>query len=385
MINLDTYLETMLPDAQSLFPSQENIDRIRKIARLFPASLSRCIVLESRLKPVDRNTDFLLCITKAEREPFSKWLAANQFIFDQKSHDQVSKLIRLWSSAGSALSEKIEMIWLEFDITQKPQLSLIPGLFIGSREFPTHGQKSVLDASWALTEALPGLVGDGWTRYKPLVKRTIGCLPEDARLFQMGIFTGRENSPLRLCITRISPDQIIPYLTKIGYPSDCSILKEIIQDLAPLCELHLDIDVSSDLERKIGLECSLPFRKSAEFSPLLDFLVDRNWCSSESRTAILKFPGLAVLPDPPDAGPEGQTKGVSSSNSLSRNTFHRDLMHIKLVYRPDQQIETKVYLQGLQSTMSGLEYVKRNLYYQARQKLLPAYSSSGEPALENSR
>lgn len=368
MSTLADFLEPVLSDIQfALIPPPHRQPLLAAAAR-FPSALSRSFDLECRLGANQPATDLLICVTRAERP-----LLAGQQAFALLDPaalaaplwQRILRFTGAWANPTGILHHKVLNLWYEFDLEPNIQNPLAaPGFFFGSSEFPTRAG----DASWFYQDALPVL--EGGPLPEPVeanLRRVSALLPAGAHLYQIGVFFARQTPHLRACLTGIPPEELVDYLKAAGYTASLDGLERIIGELAPLCDLHVDLDIGAEIGAKIGLECS---QKRASVTTtgenlgrLLDWLARRGLCLAEQQSTLLAYPGVERLPaelaaqTPPDP-----------ANPAMLPALERELSHIKVVYQPGQALEAKAYLQITRGRMDALGFTAAQLAFAARRQ-----------------
>ena len=195
---------------------QEYIQHIQSVASRFPLSITKYMVLESRLSPVKDQVDFLFCVTRAERDSFNDFLSQidnNLNLHSTKNWKVISDFCKEWGRPSSQLFTNVISTWLEFDFKLESIDNFNPGFFFGSNSFFSNQLIQADDLpNWLFESALPILLGG---KIPPMLefnlKNWVRLLPNGAFVFQVGVFFSRKNSPLRICLTGIPPKMIIPY------------------------------------------------------------------------------------------------------------------------------------------------------------------------------
>ncbi len=107
-----------------------------------------------------------------------------------------------------------------------------------------------------------------------------------------GVMLSRPTAGVRLIIAKIHHDQIIPYLTKLGWSEENEqlpvLLKELQQNVTRIV-LHITI-TENGIDQKIGLECSFASDKyhlETGWSSFFNYLVKKGLCLPEKKDALL--------------------------------------------------------------------------------------------------
>lgn len=358
--SLEQTLRPLGPSMPAELISAENLAEVGGIARVLPNTVTSFFGFECRLGETTPRADFLLSVLP---EPGGAILAGTSSLGGLPDgidrHPIWSRLRAFcgrWTTPGSSLHDRVENIWLEFDVEGAPPPVPAPSVFFGPRGGigpPLHDAIVPSDEalySWLTREGLASLLG---RMVPPHVERGIfdclDALPAGARVFQVGAMLARPSDAVRLCIANMSPHQIEAYLHGIRWSGSADHLRSLLAFLGAFADFFvLDIDVEETVRPKIGLECySAGFRQPAQeprWEGLLDALVERGLCVPAKREALLTWPGFERAETSPDLWPgnlllASRLLGPRVSSALSR-TLH----HVKISHEPGRPLEAKAYL-----------------------------------------
>jgi hypothetical protein len=359
--SLEQLLRPLAPSMPAELISAESLAEIGAIARVLPNTVTSFFGFECRLGETAPRADFLLSVLP---EPGGAILAGRSSLGDLPEgicrHPVWSRLRAFcsrWTTPGSPLHDRVENIWLEFDVEGSPLPVPVPSVFFGPRGGigpPLHDD-SVLPSDeapyrWLTREGLASLLG----RMVPshLERGIFDCLdalPAGARVFQVGAMLARPSDAVRLCIAKVSRDQIGAYLHRVRWPGSADEIRSLLTFLGPFADFFvLDIDVEEGVRPKIGLECYIyGFKQPAQeprWQDLLDALVEQGLCVPAKRDALLTWPGFERADAAPDLWPgnlllASRLLGPRVSSALSR-TLH----HVKISHEPGRPLEAKAYL-----------------------------------------
>jgi len=241
------------------------------------------------------------------------------------------------------LSKQLKDIGLEFDVDGPPSQLPIPILFF---EF---NRKMDQDKIFVLIETILKQFNRPFSKKLALnLQRCIHELPEGARIIHLGIMFSRPTEAVRIVVEDIQPEQILEYLSQIGWFDPTGRLKTIVPTLSDLVDRlsFLDIDVGETIHAKIGLECffAKPPKDEARWSLFFDYLVEKGLCSAAKRDAIMMWPGSFQKDTDPALWPTHLNWGDAFLGDKAVSVFFRRISHIKIVYQPDVPLEAKGYL-----------------------------------------
>lgn len=365
MITIAHELENILPHAGPALIPPQHLEPIRLATGRFPAALTRSYGFECRLRSDKSATDFTFCITQAERSQ----LARGEALFPAVPPDRSSLLwqrffrfIHSWTDPSSPLYKRVLSLLFEFDIESAAGPEgcpyLVPGFFFGSKEFPdARSSRWLISLHWLYRTALPLLAGSPLpAAVTAHLRRLSAALPAGAHIFQMGVFYAREEPHLLACLTGIPPGGIAPFLRQVGYSHDLSGLEPVIAGLAPLCNIHFNLDLGAVIGPRVGLELTQDRRQiralAEKDARLLDWLGRNGLCDSAQQAALLDYPGISETP-------------FSAGDASGRTVLVRDHSHIKIVYQPGRPLEAKAYLQVTRVGMDERTRAANELAYAA--------------------
>lgn len=308
------YIAPELPAALVTHAARE---RLLAVADRIPAARTRWMYLECRLAADATQTDLII---RVAREP--------------TSHDA------------------IDALWLEFDcpIDGRSVDAVLesPGVFadicpaVYARAPVRERCTATLDVVRSLSSA--ALTGE----MTSVIERCVFALPSGAAILYVGNFPHRDAATRRLCIGGITDDALPAYLERIGWPGTWSRISRVLGPLASLgacpgrSAAIVHIDVSADVAPTIAVE--LPFSRVSQVAGrvaelgVIDALVTAGLCDRAKRDALLAWPGRRVAIMPHELWPSSVTRRIN---------------HVKLVWRPDEDVEAKVYLAASHRALTG--------------------------------
>ena len=349
--SLADYILALKPRLCRDLVSEACLGRIMTIARWLPPWL-HC-GFECRLKAPEKSVDFLVLAHDLNLDcslpgldpasDLANFTAANSIWM------RIQTLCLSCTTQGSLLGEALTDIWWEFDLHTTFPTSLVPNIFIGTREVPTGTDLSAVRAAGnryrrVMEDALSKLVSPALTA-DPLATAT-GCYERMAGKavgFEVGVMLARETKLLRLFMRNVPKDRIGDCLVTLGWPESVKELDDRLSGLLELAEcVGLDIDVGQAISPKVGVELGFGRRilpaqgkEHEKWVRLFDALVTTNLCSAARRDALVAWPGGCRLILDHDV----QYKGLR----LSDYPIYRALSHIKIVVEPGQPWSAKAY------------------------------------------
>ncbi len=235
-----------------------------------------------------------------------------------------------WAEAGEQLVP-VRSVWLEFDL-DRMQAGEAPAPVVCAK-LPKGA-----DPGWIIGTLLPALQGGPLAAgQRARILSCLDALPSSASLLYVFSLRARGSDAVRLEIFGLEPAERLIYLRSLSPEMIPAIARA-----APLFEgverLHLSFDVTDTILPRIGIEGSFPRQPSREprWQAFFERLVQSEVCSPEKRDAVLAWPGYETFWTAPERWPVADLG--------PRGACLRTLSHVKVVCRPDLELEAKAYL-----------------------------------------
>lgn len=333
--------------------SKKNFNDIQSISKNFPHNITTFLGFETKLWESDNRADFAFAVSGVgkDREILKKLLSKGlpSGMTKQPEWKKILDFSKSWSAANSSLKNKVQCLWIEFDMPDEMSEIPAPRVFFGPSKLPSNIQHNdPKNYLWLTEEAIPLLRGREISENtKVLISNCIKKMPKNASLFQVGTALSEEKGSIRLYINKIKPEQIIPYLIEIGWqykPDELSDLVEELKEFASRFVLSFDI-TNDGVGSKIGIELSFienNYHSEQRWEKLLNYLVKKQLCIPEKRDALLQYQG--GLDQEEYTG--GILKPVAAASKIINKIstkYVRYINHIKIVYEQGEQIKAKAY------------------------------------------
>jgi hypothetical protein len=254
-----------------------------------------------------------------------------------------------WANQDSVLYQNVLGMWFEFDMVEKSTQTPIPCIFLHTIPLRITTMEDKEKIGWLTKKALPLVTGKQLPeKIEQHVLQAIQLLPKDALVMDAGVMLSRPTSGVRLIIAKIHPDQIIPYLTAIGWSEENEQLPQLLKDLSEQVSrivLHITI-TEQGVDQKIGLECSFApdtYHLEARWESFFEYLIDKGLCLPEKKDALLQFVGVEQDDPRKDFDPAVFRPTVKMQDSDFSSALVRYISHVKLVYGPNQVLTAKAY------------------------------------------
>ncbi|NEQ07044.1 MAG: hypothetical protein F6K37_14185 [Moorea sp. SIO4E2] len=341
---LNSYFQELESHIDPVLLPQELITTIGQVTTTFPDYICNVFGFECRCHQSQRS-DFALNLTARGSQLLAELSSAREVCaayHQDPKWERVSDFLREWGETNETPFADANCVWLEFDINSPPSTPGAPGLILFGYWFDTNESQMIVHRplSWLTGTALPILRGE---KLPPdLEGNILRCIEEASAhtdYFQIGAMLSRKVDGVRLCLFKIEPDQILDYLSTIGWSGSGQQLQQLekaIADFSGLVDslcLHIDIGCKSIYPR-VGLELLydhlLPWKRQPNREPrwyqLFDRLVEQGVCIPRKRDALLAWSGFTRL-----------------ESAVNPGVLLRGLQHIKLVCTPDAPLEAKAY------------------------------------------
>jgi hypothetical protein len=347
------YVGAVREDVPPALIGKEGMDAIAGVARLLPGSLAlQTFFLECNLSRPEAAGDFLpLVQAAAGRSELAAGIPA--VLRDIPIWVRIQAFLDAWGDMHSVLSSTIDRVWLEFDVSTAGGGPPVPSIFHGYQLAQTGDAGIIappIERQIEATRLAFQILTD--RPIEPAVVRQLrACyelLPSDASVFQLGAMIARETDAFRVCVGFRDRSQILPYLDRLGWRGEQDQLQNVLGQLAGRADwLALDIDVTTSVLPKVGLECYLrrDDRPQAQrWAPFLDFLVKGSIALQPKCEALLRYPGLTYIRLDRTHWPVALRWASEFLGPAAVSVFRRGINHVKLVLEPDHPLEAKAYL-----------------------------------------
>ncbi|MET0553738.1 MAG: hypothetical protein ABW221_11915 [Vicinamibacteria bacterium] len=329
---LDGTLEHLAPWLDSAPLPRAVVERVRALARAFPARLTNCIYLELWLDAEPARLDVILRIDEGTRVQL---LASDQGTVSDELRERPAwqravALAREWARADGALSALVTGFWLEFDLALDTAGTVEPRVFVDLAE--PEGALPAAELAMRATDALrPLLTAPLPADTAHRLRACFEALPSGATLPYVGV-GGTTGRPLvRICLRGIG-GHLPRYLAEVGWPGDVDELsRKVLEPLGAAAVLHLDL--GPEVRPRLGLE--YPFTRAgqghgrlAEDRLLVD-LVARGWCAPHTLDAVRAWPGRSI---------------EVLRHQIWQSRVARRLNHVKIAYAAGEPVAAKAYL-----------------------------------------
>jgi len=334
--------------------SEKNFKDIIKVANYFPSNLTSFLGFECHLGVEQPKADWAFAISGVgkDKEIFTTMFKNNYLLKKFLKHPewkQISKFAETWADPKSVLNDKVQCFWLEFDMPESSQGAPIPCVFFGpTKQAGSLPLTELSQYEWLTKTALPLLKGKEITKnVEKTIKDCLEKMPKNTTLFQIGTMLSRDSNSVRIHINKIKPEQIIPYLTEIGWKGNTEEFENLIYDLKDKADRFvISYDVTDlGIAPRIGIELSFTSNlfHNEDWSCLFDYMVKKGICFPRKKEALMEYVGTSD--DEYFSG--GIMKPVTSSanilETIESAKIVRYINHVKIVYQPGKPLEAKAY------------------------------------------
>ncbi|MBW2557683.1 MAG: hypothetical protein JRD69_02400 [Deltaproteobacteria bacterium] len=268
-----------------------------------------------------------------------------QFSGFEEEHSALLKSISsLTGRSDNRLKSQLAMIWLEYDVGEKP--ASIPSLFL-TPETGTPAQSTRI-----LTQIQRDL-GERYidARYSKKAGDIIRRLPDKSSVRQIGIMASRGLAPLRLCLAGLDNlgwQKMGSFLGHIGYNPSCKNFFSLYKRLEPFVDIcDLSLDVTERIEPRIGLELLIrqrnPRREKA-WHHVLKELEMEGLCSHGKMDELLNFYGYDSIIENQERWPRSLAVYWEENRKQCCSFLIRSVNHLKISFDPAEGMSAKAYL-----------------------------------------
>lgn len=270
----------------------------------------------------------------------------------------------------SAMGQGVASIWLSFDLDRQNSDIPIPNkVFLGAIESEEldlgelhFGVERAANCCWLAQTAIEQLCGQGIS--SGLQENLFACLqalPPGAQVLYLGLTIARQAKrpkqvrpkQVRIDISGIPVLALGQYLSDSGWLGSAVELEAIAQLLYGLVDrivLNLELGEESEFGSafagKVGLECYLDRRldDSAQWHPLLNYLLETQLCTPEKCKALLNWPGFCHESSTEGAWPRNLAVVSNFLGGRAKSVMAREILHIRLAWESGGSLEAKAGL-----------------------------------------
>ncbi len=329
---MEDYLKVVIPHLDPELVSSEALSRIQALAQILPPfSIAG---FECRLGSEQSRVDFQVSFPHLTLNLPESFLTHSVW-------QNFQNFCQEWVDPASLLHRSIERLWLEFDLFEQSSQVLIPCLFL------VLNQENIGEFQ-DLTETVLRLLNHQTdSLLESNLRLCANSVPDGGRIAHLGAMLSRTAKEVRVVVKGISSQQLLGYLVKIGWTNITNTLESLVFTLSEFADtLGLSFDVGDIVHPRIGLEYFWEKQPPDEprWQLFLDCLVDMGLCNPAKRNALLAWPGFYQKADLPELWPTNLAGGDLFLGNKALSVFWRTINHIKVIYEPGNELETKAYL-----------------------------------------
>lgn len=347
--NLASYFNLQQPYLPEDIADPGAFANLLKLSEALPPMAST--VLEMRLNRPITDIDLSLCLD-LDTPAYNFFLNGRH-----PSHHQHPLWLRLralmaaCASPGSLLRQSISKFWLEFDVSGPCDTLPIPGYYIDISNVDTKqlwqtAQKRP-DYILQLAQQVHALTLDAEMpeAQSAYLKHCLTCLPENTVVAYLGNMIARGSCGTRFAVRGLQPAQAAKFLEQVNWRGDVDALLAGIDSIPEVAErVVFNFEADSELSDRIDIEFLVTPPNAATGWPLLlNRFVEKGYCSEEKFMALMQWPGYLTRSGQAN-WPMVMQQGSLFTSQRLQPYFHRAINHLKLIYRPAQPFEAKVYL-----------------------------------------
>ncbi len=320
--NIKNYLAGIGPSLPLEIISEDTYRRLNKIADLFEGFAASEYIMETSLNTGAAEVDFSFRVLTEEKTCLSNGFKSNCFstLADDGTWMRIKDFVNFWP-------QSMDDIWFEIDYGECGQDIPQPCFFFNAGKIKKG--RDIDDE--LLFESLKHLLNpEQLQELRDNMIAVIQALPLEVGLFQVGVMLARSRESIRIFTEELSREQVVEYLSAIGWSSSFSRLDELFQLVHPYSDAQyiLDFDVSSQgISEKIGINFGL---KNGETLPaFLDNLVQNHLCTDVKKQGVLSWSG---------------SQGSYLGRDYGYCALIKNISHFKIACSPDEGFKAKAYL-----------------------------------------
>jgi len=353
MLSFADYLRPIAPALPPQLISPAAYANILTIAAHLPPAFACGLAgFECRLGEVQAAADFIPCATAAyggrtALARFDPPLSALAGGIDLR-RQHIQTFAQHWADPTSPLYQRIDNVWLEFDLVGRPDVGLVPSILFGLQP-PDPAASATTDLAIILEAAH---LLNGRPLAAPVIQRLTACmaaLPETGSVAFVGVMLGRATTAVRLVLSGLSFAQIQHYVPHVGWPGTVHQVQTAVARATAFSDFAwLHLDVGATVGPRLGVEhhfygAAQP-RQEPRWAAFLTHLVGQGQCTAAKQQALLAYVGRAPYEPAPLHWPADLRLVGDLFGPLGFTEQVRALHNIKLVYHPCRAAEAKAYL-----------------------------------------
>jgi len=234
--SLSDYIKVIENTVNKNLISPVYLSIIKNITDIFPPQITSMFGFECRLDNNKAEADFAFSIQPDMAEMLRIIDFEEKFWPENIIWSRVSNLVN--SLDEPEFKDIISILWLEFDMKENVKEIPLPGVFISFEKYLRKNRVKLskedkIKKCFSVSEkVLSSLRGKAFfEKIKPAFIKLLRLLPERAMLFQAGTMLSRPGEFIRICITNITPEEIIHILKEMDWPGSMEELYEILKKL----------------------------------------------------------------------------------------------------------------------------------------------------------
>lgn len=250
-LRIDSSLALVRPHLPPVLVAPASLARIETIASLLPLFAVDFFGFECRLGAGEAPTDCAINLTPdGARMLAGRHTVAPPAELRGAPWDRLERFYQLWGDTRDEPYADAGSTWLEFDMASPAPL---PNLLFGWWTEQTGMHRPI---HWLADEILPMLLGGAVSdTLRRNFTRAIEERPEGTSDFQVGVMFSRNIQAVRVCVFDLPADDLVPYLTRIGWTGPVDELLTWLERLAPYSDyLGLHLDIGDAVYPHIGIE-----------------------------------------------------------------------------------------------------------------------------------
>ena len=371
--SMGEYLQVITPYLNSDLVSSQALSYLQTITQMLPTYPIGG--LECRLSDQDSRVDFFAYVPHG-------LINIPQSYQNNQVWQSLREFSQIWTQPTSTLAQNINVVGLEFDLDIDPSKFVIPCIF-----FALNRNSLTEDNDWEkLIDYWPFTTLFNSANSAPLRSNLQNCihnLPSKAWIAHLGTMLSRSSQMVRIVVKDILPQQLVPYLTQIGWTEPTNKLADLVTTLSEFVDyIALDLDVGESIYPQIGLECRIEKQslQDSRWEKFLDYLVSQGLCTEAKQQSLLSWIGITQKSDCPDLWPSSLMMGDLFAGNDALSIFYRRIYHIKIVYQHRLPLSAKAYLEF------GHRWLDRRLVLPEKPKVISSsMSDASKPAQNDSQ
>jgi len=348
-MSFEQMVDLVRPHTPPTLVESENFEQIRRVASSLPTRVAAYLGFETKLFSDQAHADFAFNLSNDGLD----WIARTD-----SPWPRVKQFCTLWGESGEPPYSDGNAVWLEFDVSNGLREDLEPSLFFALRDPQSCIRSAPVKSNRSLAWICHTLIPTTWGRLispelQQNLLRTLAVCPAEVGFLQIGLMLSRDIQALRLCLFKIPPPEVFPFLHNIGWRGNVEKLALVLECYLPFFDaLCLHLDIGDSIFPTLGVELFYDGAKDPQdhqppqetrWKLFFDRLVADGLCLPSKADALLNWPSRMPMRFALIENLIAAVKTPHFLSALPDGMLVTGLGHIKFSLSPTGSTSAKAY------------------------------------------